>query len=164
METRKNIRLRGYDYSQDGVYFVTICTRNKEPLFWEQNAPVGADIIRPNIGGRQNVPLSAVGRIVDQAIQNIPKICDGVHVEKHVVMPNHVHILLVIEGGRIISAPTISTIVGSMKRWASRQCGHPIWQKSFYDHIIRDNNDFLTKWNYIDTNPARWQEDEYCGG
>ena len=55
----------------------------------------------------------------------------------------------------------MSTVIGSMKRWASRQCGRTLWQKGFYDHIIRDDNDFITRWNYIDTNPAKGQEDEY---
>ena len=137
---------------------MTVCTRDRENLFWDMNAPaVGADIIRP-------VPLNEIGRMIEQAICNIPEVYDGVTVEKYVVMPNHVHMILVIYGGRMVSAPTVSTVVGGMKRWASRQCGRPLWQKSFYDHIIRDEEDFMTRWNYIDTNPARWQEDEYCEG
>ena len=107
--------------------------------------------------------MSAAGEIVDRAIRNIPNIYEGVTVEKYVVMPDHIHMILVIGEGRIISAPTVSTIIGGMKRWASRQCGRPLWQKSFYDHIIRDSNDFLTRWNYIDTNPAR-RGDEHSEG
>ena len=143
---------------------MTVCSRNREPLFWENpgedGAPVGADNIRPKDG---TVPLSAAGEIVDRAIRNIPNIYEGVTVEKYVVMPDHIHMILVIGEGRIISAPTVSTIIGGMKRWASRQCGRPLWQKSFYDHIIRDSNDFLTRWNYIDTNPAR-RGDEHSEG
>ena len=157
---RKQNRLGEYDYSQAGCYFVTVCTRNRELLFWGKtvDAPaVGADIIRP-------VPLNKTGQVVEQAICNISEVYDGVVVEKYVVMPNHVHLILVIRGGRMVSAPTVSTIVGGMKRWASRECGRPLWQKSFYDHIVRDENDFMTRWNYIDTNPARWQDDEYCEG
>ncbi len=160
---RKDIRLKAYDYSQCGAYFVTVCSRNREPLFWDDvpyaYPPVGADMIRPNSRGNQEIPLSAAGQIVDRAIRNIATIYDGVMVEKYVVMPDHVHMILTITGGRMISAPTISTIVGGMKRWASRQCGRPLWQKSFYDHVIRDDNGFLTRWNYIDTNPARRRAD-----
>jgi len=160
VETRKNIRLKGYDYSQGGVYFVTVSTKDRKSILWESGVPVGADIIRPNAEERSAVPLSAAGRIADQAIRNIPGIYDGVRVERYVVMPNHVHMLITIENGRMVSAPTISTIVGGMKRWASRQFGSPLWQKSFYDHIIRDETDFLTRWHYIDTNPARWLQKE----
>ena len=162
-ERRKNIRLSGHDYSQTGAYFVTVCAKDKQPLFWNQDL-VGADIIRLESNETGHEPLSEIGEIVDRAIRNIPKVYDGVTVEKYTVMPNHVHLILMIGQRRMISAPTVSTIVGGMKRWASRQCSQPLWQKGFYDHIIRDDNDFLTRWNYIDSNPARWQEDAYYGG
>ena len=163
-ERRKNVRLSGYDYSQTGAYFVTVCTKDRQTLFWDRDwheSPVGADIIRPKSDNANHGPLSEIGEIVDQAIQNIPRVYDGVIVEKYVVMPNHVHLLLTLHKGRMISAPTVSAVVGGMKRWASRQCGRSLWQRGFYDHIIRDDNDFLTRWNYIDTNPARWQEDRF---
>ena len=70
--------------------------------------------------------------------------------------------------GRTQFAPTgpvaLSRIIKQFKGMTSKRCGQSLWQKSFYDHIIRDENDFLTRWNYIDTNPARWQEDQYCEG
>jgi len=58
-------------------------------------------------------------------------------------------------------APAISRIVKQFKGTITKQIGFPIWQKSFYDHIIRDEKDYLVRWNYIDTNPERWGEDEY---
>ena len=59
------------------------------------------------------------------------------------------------------SAPTISTIVGQMKRWTSRQTGTSLWQKSFYEHVIRGERDYREIWEYIDHNPTRWVEDDY---
>jgi REP element-mobilizing transposase RayT len=79
-------------------------------------------------------------------------------------MPNHVHLILKIEhdiNGRIISAPTISTVVGQMKRKISKLAGFDIWQKSFYDHIIRNENDYQQIWQYIDNNPLKWKLDKY---
>ena len=74
-------------------------------------------------------------------------------------MPDHIHLLLRIEpeaDGRMISAPTLSTVVGSMKRWVSRQVGAPIWQKSFYDHGIRNQKDYDEIWEYIENNPRKY--------
>ena len=148
---RKPIRIENYDYSSPGAYFITVCSSNREEIFWNG---VGADIIRP-----QNVPLSTVGKIVEQGILQMAQHYENVAVDKYCVMPDHVHFILRIEseiGGRIISAPTVSTVVGSMKRWVSRQIGRPIWQKSFYDHGIRNQRDYDEIWEYIENNPLKY--------
>ena len=157
---RKDIRLSEYDYSRAGAYFVTVCSRNREPLFWENSGnstPVGATCGRP--------PLSETGKIVDREIQHLSDVYPGVWVEKYVVMPDHIHLLICIvnEGGRPQVAPTLSRMMQQFKGVTTKRCGRPLWQKGFYDHVIRDDNDFLTKWNYIDTNPARRGE-EYSEG
>lgn len=156
--TRKPNRLCEFDYSGNGVYFITVCTKDKQCILWN-TTPVGADIIRWN-----SSKLSEYGKIVYNAILNIKKHYDYVTVEKFVIMPNHIHMLLMIDSsGRMVSAPTktVSTIIGQLKRSVSKSIGKSIWQKSFYDHIIRDENDFLTKWKYIDENPIKWETDEY---
>ena len=148
---RKDIRIPDFDYSTPGAYFITVCTANREKIFWNC---VGADIICP-----QNVPLSAAGKIVEQAICQIPNHYENVSVDKYCVMPDHIHLIVRIEpdiDGRIISAPTVSTVVGSMKRWVSRQVGRPIWQKSFYDHGIRNQWDYDEIWEYIENNPRQY--------
>nr|WP_326184612.1 transposase [uncultured Oscillibacter sp.] len=154
---RKRLRLPEYDYSQAGSYFITVCAAGRQTLLW--NA-VGADIIRPD-----TLPLSASGMIVEQAILDIPAYYPQVTLHKWVVMPNHIHLLLQINetDGRMISAPTrtISTMIGQMKRAASKAAGGPIWQRGFYDHVVRNENDFLRIWTYIDANPAKWAEDRY---
>ena len=158
LQTRKQIRLPGYDYTQNGVYFITVCSQNRCEWFWKKN--VGADSIRPNC----TPLLSEYGKIVEKAIQSIPKHYPDVDVDHYCIMPNHIHILISIHqnhNGRIISAPTISTIIGQMKRWASRQIGIPIWQKSFHDHIIRSREEYRQVWRYIDENLLKWELDCY---
>ena len=153
---RKVIRLKGYDYSQTGVYFVTICTEDRKNYFW---AEVGAIIDRP-----QDIKLSAYGDIANNAINNISLIYPAVEVVHYVIMPNHIHLLLTIhsdEDGRPLVAPTISQIIKQLKGYISKQTGKPIFQRSFYDHIVRDQSDYQNIWQYIDTNPAKWQEDKY---
>lgn len=153
---RKSNRLPDYDYSTPGAYFITICAADREIMFWDG---VGADNIRP-----ENVTLSAIGKLVEQGIQNIPIHYENISIDKYCIMPDHIHFILSIQpdsSGRMISAPTVSTVVGSMKWWISRQVGRPIWQKSFYDHGIRNQQDYLMIWEYIDNNPARWKEDRF---
>lgn len=148
---RKQNRINNYDYATPGAYFITICTANREKLLWDC---VGADIIRP-----QNVTLSRMGKITEAAIQQIPTHYKGVSVDKYCIMPDHIHLILRIESGadgRMISAPTVSTVIGSMKRWVSRQVGRPIWQKSFYDHGIRNQQDYDEIWEYIENNPMKY--------
>ena len=148
---RKPNRYPEYDYSQCGAYFITICTQDRKKIFW--NA-VGADIIRPKF-----ISLSPAGIIVEKGILQIPKHYDKIFVDKYAIMPDHIHLILRIDGdmcGRMISAPTISTVVGSLKRWISKQIGEPIWQRSYYDHVIRNQQDYNEVWEYIDNNPMKW--------
>ena len=148
---RKSIRIEDYDYSAPGAYFITICTANRENVFWNS---VGADIIRPG-----NLPLSPTGTIVEQGILQISSHYQNIFVDKYCVMPDHIHMILHIEDnmdGRILSAPTVSRVVGSLKRWVSKQVGRPIWQKSFYDHGIRNEQDYNEIWEYIENNPHKY--------
>ena len=151
LPNRKPIRIEDYDYSTPGAYFITICTANREKIFWDG---VGADIIRP-----ESIQLSSMGKISELAILQIAKHYENVVIDKYCIMPDHIHLILRIESdidGRIISAPTVSTVVGSMKRWISRQIGKSIWQKSFYDHGIRNQQDYDEIWQYIENNPLKY--------
>lgn len=145
---RKKIRLQGYDYSTAGAYFITICTQDHRKIFWET---VGADIIRPN-----EIKLSKYGLLVETAIKNIPKHYENIAVDKYCIMSDHIHLLISSTDGRMISAPTMSRTIGQMKRWVSRQTGSSFWQKSYFDHIIRNENDYRENWEYIDRNPQAW--------
>ena len=151
---RKPNRLPSYDYSTPGAYFITICTKGGKCTFWER---VGASIARP-----PRPVLSQYGKIVDEAIREIPLHYPAVSVDHYVVMPNHIHLLLQIntdEDGRPMVAPTISRVVQQMKGTVTKQIGHSVWQKLFHDYVIRGEKDCLKIWEYIDNNPARWKED-----
>ena len=155
LPTRKPNRLQGYNYSSNGVYFITICTAQKRCTLSEIR--VGADIIRPPV-----VSLTDLGRLTDDAIRNIPKHYKGVGVDKYVIMPNHIHLLLRLENdsGRMVSAPTV---IGSLKRFVSKTANHSVWQKGFYDRVVRSEEEYIRKWEYIDSNPSQWllKKDEY---
>ena len=154
---RKQNRLAAYDYSTPNAYFITICTDKRKNLFW---ADVGAIIDRPN-----NVPLTYLGAIVQKSIEDIQKYYPSISVENSVIMPNHIHLLLQIntgDSGRSMIAPTISTVVRLMKGAVTKQAGFSVWQKGFYDHVIRNEQDYLEIWNYIEGNPSKWAEDQLC--
>ncbi len=152
---RKRNRLENYDYSSCGAYFITVCTLDRRIYFWNN---VGAIIDRP-----QDVELSAYGKMVDQAIQNISSAYSALSIESYVIMPNHLHILIRVctdEYGRPLVAPTMSRVVKQLKGIISKQIGTSIWQKSFHDHIIRDREDYEEHLRYIYENPMRWGYDE----
>lgn len=154
---RKQNRLTEYDFSMPNAYFITICTNNRKNLFWKD---VGAIIDRP-----ENVPLTNLGMTVKQVIHEIPKHYPAITVDHMVVMPNHIHLLLQINtdpGGRPMAAPTISTVINQTKGAASKLAGFSIWQKGFYEHVIRNEQDYLDIWNYIEGNPSKWAEDKLC--
>jgi REP element-mobilizing transposase RayT len=166
---RKPNRLREYDYASNGVYFITICTKDRQHLL---SSIVGAATCRPNDSGYMTehgepipcrIVLSESGMIVDAAIRELSTHYRNVNVDRYVVMPNHVHILLRIgeTDGRQVAAPTM---IGSLKRHVSIAIGSPIWQKGFYDHVIRGEEDYLLHCRYIDENPWKWLlgKDEYA--
>ena len=157
---RKQNRLKNYDYSSAGAYFITICTKDKKALFWNKNQPdfVGEDIILP----LDSVHLSPYVKIVEEAIKVLSEHYTHIEVLQYVVMPNHIHMILYVsyDNGRIISSPTsILTAVGQMKRYISKKLGEKVWQRSFHDHIIRDKRDYEKISKYMYENPMKWQYD-----
>ena len=152
---RKMLRLKDYDYSQTGGYFITFCTENRAPLLG--NIVVGGGVL-----DAPQVELTEYGRITEKYIQNISVAYPHISVENYVIMPNHVHLLLVVgDGGQGAARPTVSAVVRSIKALVRKETGKSLFQNSFYDHILRDGQDFLIHWDYIETNPGKWAEDEY---
>ena len=161
---RKRNRLSGYDYSRDGAYFLTLCIRDWQCILWDTADAVGARNARLLL---EQSALSEVGLLIDAKINLIPQIYPDVIVDAYVIMPNHIHIMLVIKAigdssnGRALRAPTVSRVVNQLKGAVTKELGRPIWQKSFYDHIIRDEDDYWTYIIEIDENPEVWTYDEY---
>jgi REP element-mobilizing transposase RayT len=150
LPNRKPNRLRNYDYSQRGIYYVTICTKDRAELF----GTVGA-----TVPGRPNVELSDMGNIVHEAILHNANNNDVV-IDHYVIMPNHIHMLIVIcpkTGDR--GRSPLQTIIRNMKAYVTKQIGFSPWQKSFNDHIVRNDDEYRIIAEYIDNNPARWLED-----
>ena len=164
---RRSIRLKGYDYSGAGAYFVTICAQNRECLF--------GDIVD------KEIYLNDAGIMVRNIWHKIPEHFPHADIDEFIVMPNHVHgIIVIYPNGRGMAchAPTqrqfakpiagsLSTIVGSLKSAITRQInqirntpGHPVWQRTYYEHIIRSEEEMNRVREYIIENPAKWGEDE----
>ncbi len=155
---RKSIRISNFNYSSSGAYFVTVCTKTRTNYFWNTANTVGATIGRP-----QDVPLSPYGKLVEEAIPNISHIYPAVTVEHYVVMPDHFHLILLIhadENGRPLVAPTLDRIVKQLKGVVSKKMGASVWQKSFFDHIIRNRQDYEEHVKYIYENPLKWHFDK----
>ena len=150
---RKKNRLLDFDYSTPNAYFVTVCTDKHKCVFWESANSV--------VGRPQDVPLSPLGKVVKAGIERIPIHYSPVSVEHYVIMPNHVHVLLRIasmDDGRPMTAPTISMVVNQFKGYVTKAAGVRVWQKGFYDHVVRSDADYCGIWEYIDGNPSKWAE------
>ena len=108
--------------------------------------------------------LTPIGKIVEDCILSLPLHNHGIRLDKYVVMPNHIHLLLRFvpaEGGQ--SRPPLQKVMQSLKSVTTRRCWQfgvsKLWQRSFYDHVIRNETDYLKIWQYIEQNPLRWGED-----
>ena len=150
---RKRNRLPFFDYSENGGYFLTICTKDRSPVL--------SRVVEGNKNATCSVELTSLGQTVDKML-NETALYYGVTLVKYVIMPNHIHVLLQIEGASK-DRFAISRVIKHFKTNVTRAVGASIWQKSFYDHIIRDVDDFNVKYIYIDNNPANWllRRDEY---
>ena len=147
-------RLRGYHYDMMANYFVTIVTNQRKFLFGEV------------IG--EEMALSAAGEMVSRNIQMLPDKFENVVVVRHVVMPNHVHMLLHLPDGvclydviRIFKSLTTNEYVQGVKNHGWVPFHQHLWQRSYYDHIIRGQSDFGLIDNYIINNPQQWAWDRY---
>lgn len=156
---RKQIRIEEFDYSTPGAYFITICTANREKIFWSER--------RGELCSPDDAPLSDIGMIVNKEIEKLNSVYDTVAVDKYCIMPDHIHFIISIstdENGlnrrgelrSPVSAPTISRVIKQFKGSITKQVGRPIWQKSFYDHGIRNQQDYNEIWEYIENNPLKY--------
>ena len=163
---RKRVRLKGYDYSTPGAYFITICTQNREHIFDIESNDVGNALCGVPTS---DIPILLPNTLVHKYINELENKFDNVKINKYVIMPNHIHAIIVIterHAGR-----SLPKIVGWFKAMFTygymkgvkdgylKPFDGKIWQKSYHDHIIRDEKDYSKIWEYIDTNPGRWEED-----
>ena len=169
---RKPTRLKNYNYNTTGAYFITICAKDRKKIL--------SDIV---VGtGVPDCPKTRLlyhGEIVDKYIKQLNNFYNNISVDKYVIMPDHIHLLLSINndeknGQSWTPVPTnnsikidnansvIAKFVSTLKRFCNKEYGENIWQDRYYDHIIRGQNDYNEIWEYIDTNPQKWEEDSFC--
>ena len=141
LPNRRKNRLENYDYSQNGAYFITICTKGRKKTLSEI------------VGDDAHIVPKPYGAIVEKYIRNAKEI------EKYVIMPDHIHMIIRIDNGTMwASSPTkkVSSIVRSIKILTTKEIGKPIFHRSYYDHIIRSQSDYNEIWEYIENNPKKW--------
>lgn len=171
---RRSIRLRGYDYSSAGAYFITVCAHERECLFGEI------------VGGEMR--LSEAGQVVRSVWNGLPSHYPNVELDAFVVMPNHFHGIMVltdtlvvgaalappqknqdpdINQGAASSAPTLAAVVRAFKSMSAvvvnrliERSGRPAWQRNYYEHAVRNDDDLAAIRQYIEANPANWQDDK----
>jgi len=171
---RRSIRLKGYDYTRPGAYFVTVCTHRREMLFGEVVNGV--------------MQLNAFGEIVWKCWDEIPTHFPNVELDAFIVMPNHVHGIIVIVADGMVGAThasplpdpqylshprgpapqSLGAIVGSFKSAVTRRINHmrgtsgaPVWQRNYWEHVIRTERVLNAVRQYIHDNPPRWSFDRY---
>ena len=165
---RQSIRLKGYDYTLAGAYFVTICTYKRQPLFGKI------------VAGKMQ--LSLFGQLVYAEWQKTAVIRPNIYLDAFVVMPNHLHGVMVIflnetsvVGATRRVAPTLQSdslgaIIGQFKAKVTKRYrrfrkndASPIWQRNYYEQIIRNERHLTAVQQYIHNNPANWVNDDYFG-
>ena len=160
---RKSNRLKNYDYSAQGYYFVTVCTSEKQKIL--------CNIVGCGVLDAPKTELSAIGEMVNNQLAFMLDFYNEIKIDKYIVMPNHIHLIIKINNNSISdkrcvkdAAPYNNMLwkfIGTFKRYTNKFANCNLWQKSFYDHVIRNEKDYLKIWEYIDTNPAKWTEDKY---
>ncbi|MCL1858127.1 MAG: hypothetical protein FWF92_02695 [Oscillospiraceae bacterium] len=164
LPVRKHPRLKNYDYSSNGAYFITMCVEGRHEMLGQ--------IVGRDAPGAPFVELTEYGKIIRKEIGDTHLHYKNVIIDKFIVMPNHIHMIILIQnenkinenGAPRASRPTsalIPNVIGILKRKTNKKYGFQMWQDSYHDHIIRDREDYRIKWQYIDTNPAKWAEDDY---
>ena len=159
---RKPNRLPNYNYSQSEAYFITVCAKEKQMLF--------GSIVGGGVLDAPQMQLSRYGKVVEQQLLTMAAQYKNIRLEKYVVMPNHIHLLLLLEQGlsRASGTPpptndraneTIPRYVSTFKRFTNKAAEADLWQRGYHDHVIRADRDYKMIWQYIDTNPQRWQKD-----
>ena len=172
---RKPLRLPEYDYSSTGAYFITICTKDRKTFFSAEYNSFSARTVERNAGkmfvsssGADSISARMIERTFLETLQQY----EGIDSPIFVVMPNHFHAIITVLRADMESAPTVSKIVQAFKRYSTLEYikmvkerivppfDKQIWQRSFFDHVIRNRDDYEEVYKYIRDNPASWQSDQ----
>ena len=154
---RKLHRLKTWDYSQTGYYFVTVCTHQKQPLLSRLHAVQNEVSVNP----------TKIGQIVLDCWEKMNTVSPYVQTDYFCLMPNHIHGIIIIDKPESVDAPSLSQLVRGFKSAATRLYNiqvspaqkNKLWQSSFYDEIIRNEEMLYDIRKYIFGNPSKWMED-----
>lgn len=181
---RRSIRLKGFDYSKNGYYFVTICVQNKDKLFWNEfnNIKKGGHI-GPPVQENINIGLNNIGKMIDYWWYEIPKHFKNILCDEFVIMPDHIHGILIntgisnqnfvgvdrrVDPIKIHNDPKLGKIIQWFKTMSTNnylkeiknnnwpKFEKRIWQRNFYERIIRNEKEYLAIKQYIKDNPKNW--------
>ena len=156
LPARKTIRLKGYDYSNEGMYFITICTKNRERILGTINGSVKTD---------PYMKINDIGKIVEKELKEIENHFKNIKIDEYVIMPNHLHFIIQkIDVGAGLDLPvntSINTIIGLFKSGVSRSVKYSLWQRNYYEHVIRGEKDYYIIKEYIQNNVINWKKDKY---
>ena len=156
---RKPTRIKDYDYNSSGAYFLTICTQNRQCIL--------SHVVGTGLPDCPSVQFAPHGEIADKIINQLNDFYEDISVDRYVIMPNHIHLLLLVRQGGPSRTPVptrqnsvVSRFVSTFKRFCNKEYGENIWQSRFNDHVIRNREDYEAHLRYIHENPTRWYYDE----
>ena len=140
---RKSPRMPEYDYSSSNFYFITICTHEKRCIF-----------------GQPGV-LNWIGKCAEENLYKISILNPNIRIDKYVIMPNHIHVIFDVQDA---NDSNLAVVIGQYKMSVTKKIrekmpGFQVWQRSFYDHVIRNQSGYEKIWAYIENNPLKWEED-----
>jgi REP element-mobilizing transposase RayT len=163
LPNRKPTRLKNYNYGAEGAYFITIRTHNRRNIL--------SNIVGEGLCALPTIKLTPIVEIVENSIKYINSIYNNTTIEKYVIMPNHIHIIIKIKynaneflnrtGGHGDPPLQVYNIIGRFKSFTTHKYGDILWQRSFHDHIVRCEKDYIKICEYIDNNPTKWKEDKF---
>lgn len=139
---RRNARLRPEAYTQTGLIFLTLCSSGKQPIF----GYIENDVLHS----------TPIGVLVTRQLEVFRHRYDGLSIDQAVLMPNHLHLLL----ARTSEGIALGQFVNLFKGWSTRVCGQPIWQRGYYDHLVRNPQDEMRIRKYMENNPRKWELDK----
>ena len=158
LHCRKSIRLKNYDYSSNGYYFVTICVQNREKLFGE--------IVGATLCGRPNNP----DKIITKWLLELENKFNDIKIDEYIIMPNHIHFIIKRMGEH--TGSPLRDIIGWFKTMTTNEYiagvksgkfipfKGRLWQRNYYEHIIRNYDDYINIAEYIQNNPLKWEYDK----
>ena len=180
-QKRKELRIKQYDYSSKGAYFVTICIQDRKRILSEIVPPVGGGafdaLAKPELlmAGSEDsndkylpqIRLSELGAIVEKYLLSSENI-SGVTIDQYVIMPDHIHAIIILDPDKYIKDPVRSSkaptptnemlphVISTLKRFCHKEIGYKIFQRGYMEHIVRNREDYETRVKYIYENPIRW--------